>query len=499
MDGLPEVFRSAMQDLYDGKITAEYLHGPLLTHIAKELWAGVSIGFDTKYNAHDIESLHFRTIESLQKNVWVFSGFKTYKQLKEASLLLVDGDSNIKSFNEFLKDVQGINQIYNINYLRAEYENAIVGAQMIAKWQSYDNDAMLKFRATIDDRTTEICHSLNGLVKPKSWPGWKRYWLPLHWGERSNIIETVDDATDEVLGDLQEPKGMFDGNIAIDGVVFPDTHPYFGNVNSTTVNIIKNKVEKLSPSVKRSPSVTKADILNLIGRDIQFEASNIVLNDPVKVLAEFKNKAKGFNIKQLIDELDSVFAAQEPKWSQRVVKFHEENRFGTLFTVSLTGSVEDNTINIVRKFSSVNNELVVEHSLFTLPKTLQGSGISKGVLKAFYTQYKKLQVKRIEVHANITVGGYAWAKYGFSADRVYDATQILSDAKGRISDKDYNSAKRIYDAFLKKNPEGFNFPMNKWAEAPYGKQLLLNSDWNGNINLKNRKQKSIFEQYLGIK
>jgi hypothetical protein len=258
LKGLPTIFKKAMQDLHRGKITAEDLHGGLMQHIATELWRGVSIGFDTSYENHDPESDHFRLIRDFEENVFIFSGFKTYQQLREASLLLFDEKKQIRPFTEFFKDVLNINQNYNVNYLRAEYDNAVVSAQMATKWESFEDDAILKFRATIDDHTTVICHSLNGLTKPKSWPGWKKYWLPLHWGERSNIIETTDEPDDIAESDLDNPPAIFSGNVALDGVIFPDTHPYFDVCSGKTrvvknglCQILKNKIKSTSKKIYR--------------------------------------------------------------------------------------------------------------------------------------------------------------------------------------------------------------------------------------------------------
>lgn len=257
---LPPIFKDAILQLYDGKITPEQLHGGLLQLIAQELWQGVSIGFDTDLSKHDEQSQHYRMVKALRTNVYVFSGFKTYQQLKEASLLMVDADGNIKPFTQFLKDVQGINKNYNVNYLRAEYDNALVSAQMAAKWEDFEalaNDfPLLKFVATIDDRTTAICESLNGLTKPFDWPGWNKYMLPLHWGERSNIIQIADgDISDVNETDLPEPPKMFANNVGKTGIIFPETHPYF-DVKKGTADVIK------SNSLNELKSQEYYDILN---------------------------------------------------------------------------------------------------------------------------------------------------------------------------------------------------------------------------------------------
>lgn len=258
LDGLNPIFAQAMRDLYKGKIKPEDLQGELLSHIAQELWRGVSIDFDTDYSKHSTDSDHYRLIRDFEENVYVFSGFKTYHELREASLMMYDESGAIKPFTQFLKDVQSVNKIYNVTYLRAEYDNAVVTGQMVNKWESFADDDMLKFKAVMDDHTTAICHSLNGLVKPKSWPGWKKYWLPLHWGERSNIIQTMDDATDEHEDDLQNPPDMFSGNAAVDGIIFPETHPYFDACSGKTrvansANCIKTKATVEYRSLSNMP------------------------------------------------------------------------------------------------------------------------------------------------------------------------------------------------------------------------------------------------------
>lgn len=248
---LPPIFKDAMLQLYNGTITPEQLHSNLLQLIAQELWQGVSIGFDTDLSKYDEQSQHYRMVKALQTNVYVFSGFKTYQQLKEASLLMVDADGKIKPFTQFLKDVLAINKNYNVNYLRAEYDNALVSAQMAAKWEDFEalaNDfPLLKFVATIDDRTSAICESLNGLTKPFDWPGWNKYMLPLHWGERSNIIQISDgDISDVNQNDLPEPQKMFANNVGKTGIIFPETHPYYDVSNSVSAAVKETALKILN-------------------------------------------------------------------------------------------------------------------------------------------------------------------------------------------------------------------------------------------------------------
>ena len=51
--------------------------------------------------------------EHLRNDVFVFSGFKTYQELREAAALLMDEKGLVKSFNRFYRDITAIKEDYN--------------------------------------------------------------------------------------------------------------------------------------------------------------------------------------------------------------------------------------------------------------------------------------------------------------------------------------------------------------------------------------------------
>lgn len=135
---------------------------------------------------------------------------------------------------------------------------------------------------------------------------------------------------------------------------------------------------------------------------------------------------------------------------------------------------------------------VVDHELFSLPKELQGKGISKQIFRALYEQYRVAGVQRMEVFANIDVGGYTWARYGFCAKDRNTAIDAI-----RFSALTTRQKKRIMtlidDHFAASSDP---FPMNKIARLPYGKKALLGSDWEGVLDLTDTQQRRVFERYL---
>jgi len=136
---------------------------------------------------------------------------------------------------------------------------------------------------------------------------------------------------------------------------------------------------------------------------------------------------------------------------------------------------------------------------------MQGKGFSKGVFKSFYKQYQNAGIDKIEVHANIDVGGYTWARYGFMATKPKDVLTIIKKAEqmannNLIPKDDYYKIQKEFADYswdVKNNKtKTYEFPMWKISEGDSGKKVLLGSDWEGTINLKDANQRTRFENYL---
>ncbi len=96
----------------------------------------------------------------------------------------------------------------------------------------------------------------------------------------------------------------------------------------------------------------------------------------------------------------------------------------------------DITLNIDRNHDTGIEEkhLLVKHSSFMLPESLQGQGVAKKILRdsfGWYEQQKKegVPVLDVRLRANVGVGGYAWAAYGFGWDKDTMVQRYKEEAK----------------------------------------------------------------------
>lgn len=176
----------------------------------------------------------------LQENTFIFSGFKTYHELKEASALLQDDKGGFKSFEVFKRDITGIDNNYNKNYLNAEYKFAVQSSQMAVKWHEFEKDGdsyLLQYRTASDDKVRPEHAVLNGTTLPIDDPFWNSYLPPLDWGCRCTTVQVSRNkypvsnsqeacAAGERATSLPKQK-IFRFNPGKDKVVFPPKHPYF--------------------------------------------------------------------------------------------------------------------------------------------------------------------------------------------------------------------------------------------------------------------------------
>ena len=178
-------------------------------------------------------------LTSLNSDVYLFSQLRVHAQLYQASRLLSDGKGNLKSFDAFRRDIDGLHKNYNVNYLRAEYNYAGHVGEDIASWTEFvkdGDDYLLQYRTAQDDRVRDGHKAMAGLTLPVNDETWKTKAPRNGWGCRCRLIQVdraleeetpqseISKKTDEAIS--VRDKELFNYNPYFDKVVFPPKHPY---------------------------------------------------------------------------------------------------------------------------------------------------------------------------------------------------------------------------------------------------------------------------------
>lgn len=302
-----DILKRVAKDLHSGKLKPGQVSPEMIREMAQDIFKGVTKGFNSTITATpNIEQ--YTILQKMRENVFVFSGFKNYHELKEISLLLTDNNGKIRPFSEFLKDVRTIDKTYNTNYLRAEYDHAISSGTMMAKFEKFKAEAdifpMLRYRALHDGRTRKEHLELDGATYPINHEFWKTYYPPNGWRCRCDVEQVEAQA-------IREPKAfpvlqpMFRNNVAINGVVFPKQHPYFeiSKNNKKTKDEIRleqkiERIAKLSMPVEWQYDLIKS--YGNGGKILQHILVDKNSNDYKRLLNIAKDKAKEGSIVEIL-------------------------------------------------------------------------------------------------------------------------------------------------------------------------------------------------------
>ena len=215
--------------------------------------ANLEIGILASEEAQDFIETHssvlngsFRQVEMseamrkrLERSNYVFSGLKTFHELNEAFPSLLDENGNRKTFERFLNDVRKIDETYNSNYLRAEFNFVQASAEMAAKWERFMQDGdryYLQYRTAGDAKVRPTHAEMAGITLPASAPFWEDFYPPNGWGCRCSVVQVRKSkypATDHeeamARGESAlelDKKGMFRFNAGMEQKTMPDYNPY---------------------------------------------------------------------------------------------------------------------------------------------------------------------------------------------------------------------------------------------------------------------------------
>ncbi|MDB5177498.1 MAG: phage head morphosis protein family [Candidatus Saccharibacteria bacterium] len=155
----------------------------------------------------------------------------------------------------------------------------------------------------------------------------------------------------------------------------------------------------------------------------------------------------------------------------------------------------------------------VEHAYFSLPENAQSGGRAREVLRSEIELYKQMGLKKVILGANINVGAYAWAKYGFlpESDRYWAMlSKMMVDKLKEVPDGEKNAG---LVNWIKKLSEPSDRETlwdlvddeeTKIDGQTIGRHLLTGPNaaklsWDGELDLNDVNQMNRFNHYIGKK
>lgn len=176
----------------------------------------------------------------LRYNMAVWSAFKTHREMEDLAGLLVRPDGRLRSFAEFRKLAQPIIGKYNVQWLRTEYNSAVLKARSAVQFKEalktkdlYPNLEYLQ-SSSVHKRQDHLAYV--GTILPIEHSFWEEHLPPLDWNCKCRVRPTDKGATAvPPTAPKDKPKAGLGSNPAKSGSVFDlKQHPYTHNAGIPT-------------------------------------------------------------------------------------------------------------------------------------------------------------------------------------------------------------------------------------------------------------------------
>ncbi len=202
-----------------------------------------------------------------------------------------------------------------------------------------------------------------------------------------------------------------------------------------------------------------------------------------------------FDLLTLLKVVEQSFATTTSLPVARHIRYR---RGSQTFQISFKNATvdPDDAAYFDRIFFWQGKDLCVEHCYCLVPLPYQNKGLIKPVFQASLQQYVNAGVKKITVHAALKGGGYTWGRCGFVAVDRKEVEVILEMAIKMLTFNELEPVNRIFSKYYSDNPKGAAFPMVLWAGLPGMKEVLLGTDWLGEVDLQNPEQFRNFSNYV---
>lgn len=230
-----EVIAKALVGIYKGEVdidkgVEQNLYKETLRILNKATAKGIADAIDGGAPAPKKDFLW-----QLRHSNEVFSAFKTHTQQNHLADLLTDSKGKLKPFGQFAKDSEAVIGKYNRQWLRTEYDTAVIRAHQAANWQKFEEEKdvlpNLEWIPSTSPNPSEDHMVFWGTILPVDDGFWDAHRPGDRWNCKCDLRSTDKAATHapdaDIISKHDEPAKGLDNNPGKDGKIFNQSHPYF--------------------------------------------------------------------------------------------------------------------------------------------------------------------------------------------------------------------------------------------------------------------------------
>ena len=187
---------------------------------------------------------------AILRNNEVFVAFKVHRMQNDMARLLLDSNGNLKPFEQWRKEVMPIASHQVGQWLRTEYNTAVIRAHQAADWRQFEREKdvlpNLRWMPSTSVNPGKDHMIFWGTVRPIDDPFWNEHRPGDRWNCKCDLSSTDDPVTE--IPDFTKkdnPHPGLDNNPGKDGKLFSDTHPYIANAYPGAKKAVERLMGKL--------------------------------------------------------------------------------------------------------------------------------------------------------------------------------------------------------------------------------------------------------------
>jgi len=167
-----------------------------------------------------------------EKNIVAFSGAKTFQEAKDLSNFVFNDKGEKRAFKEFKEFALGIDEQYNITWLKTEQDTAFGMSQSADAWIDIEEDAdifpYLQYQTADDERVRHSHKAWDNIIRPVDDNFWTNH-MPLNgYRCRCRVKKLTEGKASSLRGIKKNDDPMFNINPGkVDYIFNEKKHPYF--------------------------------------------------------------------------------------------------------------------------------------------------------------------------------------------------------------------------------------------------------------------------------
>lgn len=219
-------------------------------NLFNEIWARINEASQKGFDESEVVDPDKDFRNAILRNNAVFSAFKVHRMQNDMVRLLLDSNGNLKPFEQWQKEVMPIASHQVGQWLRTEYNTAVIRAHQAADWRQFEREKdvlpNLRWMPSTSVNPGKDHMIFWGTVRPIDDPFWNEHRPGDRWNCKCDLSSTDDPVTE--IPDFtrkDNPHPGLDNNPGKDGKLFSDTHPYIANAYPGAKKAVERLMGKL--------------------------------------------------------------------------------------------------------------------------------------------------------------------------------------------------------------------------------------------------------------